>query len=103
MTEPRSQESLTEIQQYRQQAAALLLYQSVFASDIGQAFLALLEALMVKDAITAAQAYGQWFSALATKQQSWQQHLTQQILLADNAFSQQVQTLPTPAISAPVS
>ncbi|MEO1389144.1 MAG: ATP-binding protein [Cyanobacteria bacterium J06634_6] len=103
MTEPRSQESLTEIQQYRQQAAALLLYQSVFASDIGQAFLALLEALMVEDAITAAQAYGQWFSALATKQQSWQQHLTQQILLADNAFSQQAQTLPTPTISAPVS
>ena len=101
MTEPLSQESLTKIQQYRQQAASLLLYQSVFASDIGQAFLAFLEALVGEEPMATAQSYGQWFSALATAQQSWQQHLTQQILLADNAFSQQAQTLPLS--STPIS
>ncbi|MGD1863997.1 MAG: ATP-binding protein [Phormidesmis sp.] len=82
------------IQNYRQRAASLLLYQSVFTSDIGRSLLALLETFTTEDPISCSQAYGHWFSALATHQQSWQQHLTAQILVTDNAFSQQAQHLP---------
>ncbi|MGI8932966.1 MAG: ATP-binding protein [Phormidesmis sp.] len=85
-------EAIAKIQNYQQQSATLLLYQSVLTSDIGQAFLALLEALAKGDKINGSLAYGKWFSALATHQQSWQQHLVTQILLADNAFAQQAQT-----------
>ncbi len=76
---------------YRQQAAALLLYQSVFTSPIGQALLSLLTALSAKDQIACLLAYGQWFSALSAQNQSWQAHLVQQILRSDNPFSQQAQ------------
>ncbi len=96
MAEP-LQRSIATIQNYRQQAASLLLYQSVFTSDIGQALLALLEAFITRDAIACSQAYGRWFSAIAIHQQSWQQHLITQVLIADNAFSQQSQHLPNSA------
>jgi len=79
---------------YRQQAAALLLYQSVFTSDISQALLSLLDAISTANQTACLLAYGQWFSALATQQQNWQQHLADQIVTADNAFAQQAQTLP---------
>lgn len=94
-----AEDAAAEIQDYRQQAASLLLYQSVLDSDVGQAVPAFLDALVKGNAIAAAQAYGQWYSALATRQQSWQQHLIQQILVADNAFSQQAQHLPALPIS----
>lgn len=93
------------IQHCRQQAASLLLYQSVVASEIAQAFTALLTAIatarqadqsthfQLEHAIACSQAYGRWFSALALHQQSWQQHLLAQILSADNAFSQQAQSI----------
>ncbi|MEO1621295.1 MAG: ATP-binding protein, partial [Cyanobacteria bacterium J06632_3] len=38
-------------------------------------------------------AYGEWFSAIANQNHSWQHHLITQMLHADNAFSQQVQWL----------
>ncbi len=93
------------IQRCRQQAASLLLYQSVVASESGHAFTALLAAIVAADqadqsspvqseyAIACSQAYGRWFSALALNQQSWQQHLIARILSADNAFSQQAQSI----------
>ena len=87
-----SKDAIAKIQSYRQEAASLLLYQSALASDAGQAFLQLLNALISGEGITARVAYGQWFSALATRGQSWQQHLLSQILAADNAFAQQAQT-----------
>ncbi|MGC1305658.1 MAG: ATP-binding protein [Phormidesmis sp.] len=87
-------DAIAQIKNYRQQSASLLLYQSVLAADIGQTWLALLSALTKGDPINCALAYGQWFSALATNQQSWQHHLISQILLADNAFSQQAQFTP---------
>ncbi|MGB3572959.1 MAG: ATP-binding protein [Phormidesmis sp.] len=79
---------------YRQQAAALLLYQSVFTSGISTALLSLLDAISTEDQTACLLAYGQWFSALATQQQSWQQHLIAQIVESDNAFAQQAQALP---------
>ena len=86
--------NIAKIRNYQRQAASLLLYQSVLASDIGQALLGLLEALIVGDELTVRLAYGEWFSALATRRQSWHRHLISQILLADNAFSQAAQTTP---------
>lgn len=109
------------IQNYYQQSASLLLYQSVLESDIGRAFVQLLAALLsvkiadlktddleanvltdqtapaAKNAQIAAcrRAYGQWFLALATRNQSWQQYLIQQLLAADNPFSQRAQHLST--------
>ncbi len=93
-------EAVTQIQNYAQRSASLLLYQSVLDSEVGQAFVSLLNALiksadtaseMSPDAVQCASAYGQWFSALANAKQNWQHHLVSQILAADNAFAQQVQ------------
>lgn len=115
------QEDIAKIQSYYQQTASLLLYQSVLDSDIGQALVQLLATLLsietddlkaahleagglsAKTAptthtariATCRRAYGQWFLALATQKQSWQQYLIQQLLTADNPFSQQAQHLPT--------
>jgi hypothetical protein len=106
-------EAIAKIQNYQRRSASLLLYQSVLESDIGLAFVALLNALTA-DALTADaradsksddkafqgnrtlachRAYGQWFAALATADQSWAHHLILQMLIADNAFSHQVQFL----------
>ncbi len=105
------QTDIATIQNYYQQSASLLLYQSVLESDIGQAFIQLLATLILSETtdpavvldgtlsakaariISCRRAYGQWFLALATQQQSWQYHLIQQILIADNPFSQQAQRL----------
>ena len=85
-------DAIAKIKTYRQQSASLLLYQSVLTGDIGQAFLHLLDALIAGDDLTTRLAYGEWFSELANHQISWQRYLVSQILLADNAFSQQAQT-----------
>jgi uncharacterized protein len=82
---------ISEVQRYRQHIYSLLLYRSVFASSVGQAFISLLEALCRGNSEECLGAYAQWFQALATAQQSWQAHLIQQILRADNPFSLQAQ------------
>ena len=87
-------DAIANITNYQRQAASLLLYQSVLTGDIGQAFLHLLDALIAGDDLTVRLAYGEWFSELATHQQSWHRYLISQILLADNAFSQAAQTTP---------
>ncbi|EDX85704.1 conserved hypothetical protein [Synechococcus sp. PCC 7335] len=110
---------VAKIQNYYQQSASLLLYQSVLKSNVGRAFVRLLETLLsiqivdlktdnleasvltgkttpaLKNARIAAcrRAYGEWFFALAARTQSWQQYLIQQILAADTPFSQQAQHL----------
>lgn len=96
------QDAIAQIKHYRQQAACLLLYQSVLADSVGQAWLTLLDALDQGLKLESAVAYGQWFSALATQQQSWQNHLLSQILTADNAFSQQAQRTPFAQLSPAV-
>ena len=85
------QDAIAQIKHYRQQAASLLLYQSVLADTIGHTWLALMDALYQGSEVEVAIAYGRWFSALADTQQSWQSYLIEQILISDNAFSQQAQ------------
>ncbi|MEM9502626.1 MAG: ATP-binding protein [Cyanobacteria bacterium P01_E01_bin.43] len=79
------------VQRYQQQSVGLLLYQSVLDTPISQAWLNLLDALCREDSAECLVAYGRWFRALATQQQTWQSHLLEQILQAENPFSQQAQ------------
>ncbi|MEL6260100.1 MAG: ATP-binding protein [Cyanobacteria bacterium J06626_6] len=108
-------DAIAKIQNYRQQAASLLIYQAVFTGDLGKALLNLLSALVTpgetatEGAIACAHAYGQWFATLANQTQAeqpphqpsnqplqgWQTQLIRQVLAADNAFAQQSQRLPT--------
>lgn len=84
------------IQMLQRQAASLLLYQSVLSGEVGQAFCDLLQAFLHSDAdgLKCLHAYGRWFKALATSQQSWQDYFVSQILRDDNPFSQQAQVTP---------
>lgn len=80
------------IQVFRQKAASLLLYQSVFNTEVGRYFLNLLDTLANdREPKLCLQAYGSWFKSLAAIDLSWQDYLIVQILQNDNPFSQQVQ------------
>ncbi|MDX2231158.1 MAG: ATP-binding protein [Leptolyngbyaceae cyanobacterium bins.349] len=80
-----------------QQAASLLVYQSVLETDIGRAFLELLQGIhRAKRAptlktLSCLRAYGRWFRLLAERHQSWQEYLLAQVLQDDNPFSRQAQ------------
>lgn len=77
-----------------QQAASLLLYQSVLTDEVGQAFLDLLQKLEEQlPRTTCLRAYSRWFKALAQCNQSWQDYLVAKILYDENPFSQQVQSV----------
>lgn len=84
---------IQQIQRLRQQAASLLMYQSVLDAAPGRTFLALLDSLCHAEphGLNSLRAYGQWFQALATQGQSWPMFLLGQILRADNPFTQQAQ------------
>ncbi len=91
----------------QQQAAALLLYQSVLETEAGAAFLKLLQTLTSPqlNAVQVLQAYGHWFKTLANLNQSWQFYLVDQILKAENPFTQQAQKIaliemPPPLVEA---
>jgi predicted AAA+ superfamily ATPase len=86
--------AIASVQRFQQQAAGLLLYQSVLETPISQAWLNLLDALCREDSAECLIAYGHWFRALATAQQTWQGHLIEQILRSDNPFAQLAQRLP---------
>ena len=84
-----------------QQAASLLVYQSVLQNSVGKAYINLLNNLYTfssetnlnrPTSITCLKAYSNWFQALAQANLSWRDYLIQQILLDDNPFSRQVQT-----------
>lgn len=90
------------IQSLRRCCASLLLYQSVLDNPIGKAFVDLLRALhqieLMQalrhsdiDEVACLQAYATWFRAIASTNQSWQDYLVAQILIADNPFSRQAQ------------
>ena len=90
------------IQHLQIQAASLLLYQSVLDNEVGQAFLNLLQSLRQLnllqslrhneiDDLGCIRAYSNYFRALASRNQSWQEFLVTQILTDDNPFTQQVQ------------
>lgn len=86
--------AIASMQRYRQHAAGLLLYQSVLETPVSRALLTLLQVLCVEDSDRCLVAYGNWFRTLAERQQTWQDHLLEQILIADNPFSQQAQCRP---------
>lgn len=84
-----------------EQAASLLLYQSVLADEVGQAFLDLLQKLNAKaDRASCLAAYSTWFRLLADYNQSWQDYLVTKILYDENPFSQQVQSISLDALPA---
>ncbi|MBE9177464.1 ATP-binding protein [Oculatella sp. LEGE 06141] len=86
---------LNSIRLLQHQVDSLLLYQSIFDDEIGQAFLTLLQTLQRSEANGQAclRAYGCWFRAIAAQSQSWQAYLLTQILSANNPFTQQAQQL----------
>ncbi|MEL6139665.1 MAG: ATP-binding protein [Cyanobacteria bacterium J06628_6] len=96
--------AISAILRYRQQAASLLLYQPVLDDAVGQAFLQVLAVLCDRNSPeTCLPAYSRWFQALANEQKSWQQHLIDRVLLAENAFTQQVQQVPVQELPAPIA
>ncbi|MDZ8054442.1 MAG: ATP-binding protein [Aulosira sp. ZfuVER01] len=88
-----STSSYAKIQFLQRQAASLLLYQSVLQSEVGIAFLELLQAIRYTDADARGclQAYGSYFHALAAQNQNWEDYLINQILIAENPFTQLAQ------------
>ncbi|WP_299490966.1 ATP-binding protein [Acaryochloris sp. IP29b_bin.137] len=80
----------------QQQASSLLLYQSVWENEVGQAFLAVLQALQPPepDLCQVLWVYGQFFQTLSATQQSWRHYLVRQVMASDNPFTQQAQRCP---------
>jgi uncharacterized protein len=76
-----------------ERVAALLLYSSMVSDPVVASFLKLFRALEFKNTPnpTVWQAYGEWFSAIAATQLSWQAYGVQQILRHSNPFSLQAQ------------
>ncbi len=85
--------AIAQIRYLQRQAASLLLYQSVFKSPAGQAFLDLLQALHHSEVsgIDCLTAYGNWFKVQAAQNMSWKGFLISQILKDENPFSRQAQ------------
>ncbi len=85
--------AIAQIRYLQRQTASLLLYQSVFKSPAGQAFLDLLHALHHSDisGFDCLTAYGNWFKIQATQNLSWKDFLVSQILKDENPFSRKAQ------------
>ncbi|MGK7891771.1 MAG: DUF815 domain-containing protein, partial [Leptolyngbyaceae cyanobacterium] len=80
----------------RRQVASLLLYRTALKTEVGQAFLHLLDQLQSQieggdHELKCLNAYGRWFHALAEANQSWQTHLLYQVFWADNPFTRRAQ------------
>lgn len=92
---PNSSEAIattSAIRQLRLQAAALLLYASVFDDPLGQTFLELLDRLQTsEDELACLQTYGRWFQQLASWGDSWCNYIQMRLLLDDNPFTRQSQ------------
>ncbi len=88
-----STSSYTKIHYLQRQAASLLLYQSVLQCEVGIAFLELLQAIRYTDADARGclQAYGNYFHALAARNQNWEDYLITQILFSENPFTRLAQ------------
>ncbi len=93
---------MLSIQVLRRCCASLLLYQAVLNNPVGRSLIDLLQALHQLelmqtlrhsdiDELGCIQAYGTWFKAISSTNQSWADYLVTQILLDDNPFSKQVQ------------
>lgn len=107
LTIPMLTASYTTVQFLQRQAASLLLYQSVLHNEVGRTFLNLLQTVRYTDADgrDCLQAYGSYFQALASSEQTWEEYLLKQILIADNPFSklaqrQEYSKLPSSLVAA---
>ncbi|MCY7275539.1 MAG: ATP-binding protein [Phormidesmis sp. CAN_BIN44] len=80
---------VTSIQALYQNLLSLLVYREILGDRVGQAFLELLQSLIQGDSAIALQTYGSWFSALAERNQGWQDYLLDRLLTAENSFSRQ--------------
>lgn len=96
-----------KIQFLQRQAASLLIYQGVIQSDVGTAFLELLQAIRYADADARSCliAYGNYFKSLAQSNQNWEDYLIKRILISENPFSrlarqQEFANLPPALIAA---
>jgi predicted AAA+ superfamily ATPase len=85
--------SHNQVQFLQCQAASLLLYQSVLKSEVGMAFLDLLQAIRYTDtdARSCLKAYGSYFYALTARGENWEEYLITQILISENPFSRLAQ------------
>jgi len=92
---------IAEIEFLRSQISSLLIYENLLQDARVQAFVNLLNVL-VKDPdknFNCLPAYGHWFRSLADQNISWQDYLIQQILAAENPFTQQVKKQPLADLS----
>ncbi len=76
--------------------AGLFLYQEILDGEIGDALIALLQAIANGDrsqgnALSCLTAYGRFFKALASQNCSWEEYLIDRLLSAENPFSLQAQ------------
>ncbi|MDX2271712.1 MAG: ATP-binding protein [Cyanobacteriota bacterium] len=95
--------AISNLAPLRLKAASLLLYQDLWQTPLGQAWLKLLEICDQPDNLIAIRrAYGLWFRALAETQLSWQEWLFQQILWADNPFSRRASQQPFHQLPLPL-
>ncbi len=82
---------VTAVQALHRHLLSLLVYREILSDQVGQAFLELLQSLTCGDSMTALQAYGTWFSALAERNQGWQEYELDRLLTAENAISRHAQ------------
>ena len=93
------QKMTIQLTQLYRNLVSLTFYRSVLEDQLGQATLALLRSLRqaltngdswdTEDAVL--QAYRDWFGAIALRQLSWEEHLRQRILTADNGLTRLLQ------------
>ncbi|MDJ0797041.1 MAG: ATP-binding protein [Calothrix sp. MO_167.B12] len=81
------------VQFLQRQVSSLLLYQSVLQTEVGNAFIELLQSIRYTDADARGclQAYGNYFKSLANQNQNWEEYLIARILKDDNPFSRLAQ------------
>ncbi|MBF2007122.1 MAG: ATP-binding protein [Chlorogloeopsis fritschii C42_A2020_084] len=86
-------QAIAKVQFLQRQAASLLLYQSVLQTEVGVAFMNLLQTIRYTeaDARSCLQAYGNYFRSLAATNQNWEEYLVTQILKDDNPFTKKAQ------------
>ncbi|AFZ03379.1 ATP-binding protein [Calothrix sp. PCC 6303] len=100
-------QTISQVLLTQNQAASLLLYQSVLTQKVGKAFVELLQAIRYAevDVQSCLQAYGNYFHLLAAHNQNWENYLITEILRRENPFSYQAQkqsfsNLPSSLIAA---
>jgi uncharacterized protein len=87
-----------KLHQMQRAIAGLLVYQDILASEVGIALIDLLQAIVNGDrsqgnALICLTAYGRFFKALAAQNCSWEEYLIDRLLLAENPFSLQIQSI----------